>query len=131
MQQLIKLRPHHLICLNLFRGKGYSDKFTINMTTVKSHIDSHDTIHITEGKDDICSHCPNSSDSGLCITESKVNKYDDAIRKILDLKSGKDYSFTELTKMINISSILDEVCSDCSWNSFCKQINGCTVHTIE
>ena len=34
MQDMIHLRPHHLLCLQAFRGKGYSESFVKKMTEV-------------------------------------------------------------------------------------------------
>lgn len=34
MEKLIHLRPHHLLCLQAFRGKGYSEDFVKKMTEV-------------------------------------------------------------------------------------------------
>ena len=38
-----ELRFHHLLCLPLFQGKGYSDGFSVNMQSVKDRLESEDT----------------------------------------------------------------------------------------
>ncbi len=49
-----KLRGHHLICLNFFRGEGYSDDFIKNIYSVVGK----EKVEIVEGADDVCSRCP-------------------------------------------------------------------------
>jgi hypothetical protein len=31
-KEIIKLRPHHLLCTQGYSGKGYDEKFVLNMT---------------------------------------------------------------------------------------------------
>ena len=38
-----ELRFHHLLCLPLFQGKGYSDGFSVNMQSMKDRLESEDT----------------------------------------------------------------------------------------
>ena len=61
----IRLRPHHLLCLQTFVGHGYSPEFTKHMTYVKSLLDAdpHAPITLVNGPDDLCGHCPNCVDN--------------------------------------------------------------------
>lgn len=72
---MIKLRPHHGMCINNFRGKGYDLRFTQHMTSIVENLykDPEQEILIVEStKDDIiCSKCPNN-DNDLCKSERKV-----------------------------------------------------------
>jgi len=49
-----KLRGHHLICLNFFKGEGYSEDFISNIHSVIGE----DNIEIVQGPDDVCAWCP-------------------------------------------------------------------------
>ncbi len=49
-----KLRGHHLICLNFFRGEGYSEDFIRNIYSVIAK----EMIEIVNGPDDVCIMCP-------------------------------------------------------------------------
>ncbi len=49
-----KLRGHHLICLNFFRGEGYSEDFIKNIYEVIEK----ERIEIVAGPDDVCARCP-------------------------------------------------------------------------
>lgn len=50
----IYLRPHHLLCLLTYAGKGYSPAFTANMTVIAGRIAGGEPIEIVAGPDDIC-----------------------------------------------------------------------------
>ncbi len=77
----IRLRGHHLLCLLGYRGMGYSEQFTANMTevynTLRQNPDTY--IKLVEGPDEICSHYPKDK-SGHC-EEDTVNTRDLAILK--------------------------------------------------
>ncbi|MCD1637023.1 DUF1284 domain-containing protein [Martelella mediterranea] len=50
----VRLRPHHLLCMLTYAGKGYSPAFTANMTVVVERIAGGEPIEIVSGPDDIC-----------------------------------------------------------------------------
>lgn len=68
----IRLRPHHLLCLQTFVGHGYSPDFTKHMTYVKSLLtaDPNTAITLVAGPDDLCGHCPNCVDGFLHFTKT-------------------------------------------------------------
>lgn len=53
-----RLRGHHLICLNFFRGEGYSDAFIKNIYSVITK----ENVEVVSGGDDVCSMCPHFID---------------------------------------------------------------------
>jgi hypothetical protein len=65
----IRLRPHHLLCLLTYVGKGYSADFTRNYDAIAGRLSAGETIRIVDGPDDICApllddpatHCRNES----------------------------------------------------------------------
>ena len=50
----IRLRPHHLLCLLTYSGKGYSAAFTANYDVIAGRISQGEDVLIVEGPDDIC-----------------------------------------------------------------------------
>lgn len=67
---MVRLRPHHLLCMLTYAGKGYSPEFIANFDRVTSLVASGtETIQITFAPDDICSplltdpacHCRNQN----------------------------------------------------------------------
>jgi len=76
---MYKLRPHHLLCMRLFKGEGYSEKFTSNMQSCINVLtkDSSQRFVLVGGYDDICLHCPNLNDENQCSqgNENVLHKY--------------------------------------------------------
>ena len=64
----IRLRPHHLLCLLTYIGKGYTPAFTANYDVVVARLNAGDDVLVVDGPDDICApmlneghHCFNAS----------------------------------------------------------------------
>ncbi|GHG92849.1 DUF1284 domain-containing protein [Pseudodonghicola xiamenensis] len=68
----VRRRPHHLLCILTYVGKGYSPAFTVNMSAVAGRLAAGDEAEIVAGPDDICvlilggseSHCRGDSVTG-------------------------------------------------------------------
>lgn len=56
MNEKIKLRGHHLICLH-FLNKGYSPEFSGNAKSIYKRWGKQKA-EIVKGFDDVCAHCP-------------------------------------------------------------------------
>ena len=50
----VRLRPHHLLCVLTYVGKGYSPAFTANLTAIAERLAAGEAIEIVEGPDDVC-----------------------------------------------------------------------------
>ena len=52
---VLHLRPHHLLCLQTFTGRGYSEEFVRHMTLVKRQLtrDPRTLIELVSGVDDL------------------------------------------------------------------------------
>ena len=52
---MIKLRPHHLLCILTYVGKGYSKPFTENFDAICERINQGErNVEIIKGPDDVC-----------------------------------------------------------------------------
>ncbi len=125
MNEKIKIRVHHLMCLRYFRNKGYSDDFCKNMAKIKQLLESQDNIELVDNCDDICSHCPNNV-GGKC-TSDDVVEYD---KKVLDICKNLKIGCTSFQKAYTMvdEEILSEgkrqsICGNCRWNELCKSKN--------
>lgn len=127
MGKIIKLRPHHLMCITFFKGKGYSESFVDNMANIISTLKDDETkILLTKDVDDVCAHCPKNSNS-LCADEPKSKTYD---KKVLSLLGLDDYFLDpqpipysilgHLTeKFILSKGHREKICGDCEWSPIC------------
>ena len=82
-----RLRGHHLICLNFFRGEGYSEDFIKNIYSVIAK----GKIEIVEGPDEVCARCPYLKDN-KCASNEYTNEMilfqDTEALRLLGFKSG-------------------------------------------
>ncbi|MGI3903147.1 MAG: DUF1284 domain-containing protein [Janthinobacterium lividum] len=67
----VKLRPHHLLCVLTYVGKGYSPAFVAQYDRVAARLSAGEALLVVDGPDDICativdtvgSHCRGTSAS--------------------------------------------------------------------
>lgn len=134
---VLHLRPHHLLCLQTFTGRGYSEEFVRHMTLVRDQLirEPLTPVELVSGVDDLCAHCPNNVD-GQCTSDnpalfdSKVSRKlyssglisPDAVSKD---HPGKQPVLTGIPNALKISSsVLEECCPGCEWKELCLSIAG-------
>ena len=117
------IRPHHMLCLQFFEGKGYSDEFVDNMMCVRQRLEQENpTVNIVEETDDICSDCPNCI-GGKCKDEESVKGHDARVYEQVIHEVGKCASWKDITDAIQKNIIkagkVREVCVQCQWSDIC------------
>ncbi len=121
----MKLRPHHVLCIQKFTGHGYDETFTERMTKlVDSLRSSPDTVvTLVPVCDDVCGYCPNNC-GGRCRSHDKVERMDREVMSALDLRFGErvDWrNFAELARSeILLTPGFDRICGRCEWYELCK-----------
>ena len=119
---MIKLRPHHLLCTQGYRGKGYSKEFVENMTKIVRSIKNEKVqVQLIFSEDDICSKCPNLSENNICKSNT-VNMIDNKVIKYFELEE-KVYEYESLIRYIKshiTNEIMDDICGNCEWYSISK-----------
>ena len=120
----IRLRGHHLLCLQGFQGYGYSEEFVLNMTRINELRKSNDcTITLTNTPDDICSSCPNLKNN-LCENEKQneiIAKMDDEVLSQIEYKNEYNSPdlFNEISLKFNTLKSLENICNNCKWVEKC------------
>jgi uncharacterized protein len=126
------LRGHHLLCVQGFRGMGYSDDFVANMKEIVTEIRNQELdfpITIVAGFDNACMECPNRGDR-VCEANEGSQKHvlsmDMKVINHLGLIIGKNYQKSTLLKEIATKiepDDLDYLCKGCSWLQYgvCKE----------
>jgi len=72
----IKIRAHHLLCLQGFQGKGYDEDYIKNMASLVSLIQQDSKsilLELTDKTDDFCASCPHSLGE-LCNKDRTADK---------------------------------------------------------
>ena len=129
MDEIIRLRPHHLLCTQGYSGKGYSDAFVANMdrVTEKLRSDRNVQVEIVFSTDSLCAACPSKVCEGICQSDNKVLGFDEGVIHALALEEGV-YSYQELIARLDEyltggedDERLKEICGNCEWyaNSAC------------
>jgi len=129
MNAPIKIRAHHLLCLQGFQGKGYDKEYIKNMTRLVSIIqqDSQSILlELTDNTDDFCAACPHSFGEFCAKDETaddRMKARDHAVFKKLAIKNHEINTaayFIELAnkKFITQSDAKDS-CVDCEWKKDC------------
>lgn len=131
MQTHIKLRPHHLLCLLTYIGKGYSTAFTANYDAAVKKLKENNTIEIVAGPDDICqpmladkyAHCKQSSIAMRDqLTIQSLN--DLWCQNVIELGNNFVLDKTKLDTMRQAfkSNQIRKACLGCQWSLLCTQI---------
>ena len=119
---MVRLRPHHGMCLAYFRGAGYSSDFTKNMWAMKQLLEQDPPVEITAGTDDICAACPNRQ-AGICSDEEKVIQYDTQVLLRCGLEPGQVLPYREFSRLVYSRILLpgrrEEICGSCQWMDLC------------
>lgn len=124
----VKIRAHHLLCMQGYQGYGYSKNFESNLYKIIKLIDSNPDlfIEVIAENDIICSCCPHLVKSECKKDESsnfRIHSMDLKILEVLGLTSGvngKASSFINLTNgKFKTHLQLDGICGDCQWKEKC------------
>ena len=115
-----RLRPHHLLCALGYRGAGYSDAFTANMTALVTdglHADPSRDIQIEAGLDAICAPCPSNLGKG-CVKQDQIAALDARHAARLGLHPGQRMTWAEARALIRARvqpGDLAQLCTGCQW----------------
>jgi hypothetical protein len=120
----IKIRAHHILCMQGFQGLGYSEEFIINMARITEKIQKNPSffIKVITEADSICKHCPHlQKDVCNMGTDSGEGIRDISVLKELDMDSGSLISSAQLTIFTdNLSpKIVKTICGKCRWQKDC------------
>ena len=114
-EDIIRLRPHHALCLRHFVGKGYDEAFVENMTAIHRRLNSgqRQMVQIILHRDSLCQACPHDVDYA-CETEEKV-------------RSGQWLSWQELCDLIDRHMMahgqMPACCQVCEWFDTCDGLH--------
>lgn len=113
---MIKIRPHHLLCMRAFIGKGYSESFTKNMNTIILSIKTEKKLQIVFHSDDICAECPHLEENMACRSENATMLLDNKVIGKFEIQE-RVYSTGEISKLMEKMTKEDftHICSECSW----------------
>lgn len=125
----VRLRGHHFVCLQFFRGEGYSDEFVENLTHVVDRVTCEPAL-IVGGVDNVCAACPELGPDSRCASESaggeaEVLRIDELALQVLDASVGERLSLAEARERLEadatgVGSWRANACDGCSWERVCE-----------
>lgn len=118
----LRLRPHHLLCALGYRGAGYSDAFTANMTALVTHglhAPGGETtrIDLVAGLDAICAPCPSNLGEG-CEKQTQIDALDTRHALALGVAPGDSLTWGQARATIRARVApgdLAQLCAGCQW----------------
>lgn len=125
---MLTLRAHHLLCIQGYRGYGYNQRFTENMTNIIDQLKKNTfiKIRIVAKTDEICLCCPNNISKKLCRHEFKVKSLDKKVVDLLEIDINKIYTYKFILNIIyekiNYKNF-ENICGTCQWfkYGYCKE----------
>jgi uncharacterized protein len=129
---MIRLRAHTLLCLQGFRGMGYSREFVQNLSEIHQTLsrDQDTQVEVLDSPDAVCGACPHRQVSGCSLngaqSEDDMHAQDHAVMALLGVQPGNRLSWREVLQRIQASvtgDSLPDICGRCRWLplGYCKE----------
>jgi hypothetical protein len=127
MSDTMKIRAHHLLCMQGFQGYGYNEDFSENMSKVIKNLKSspEQKIKIVTECDVICLYCPHNKKEKCknILSNWIIKRMDRKVLKKLGLEVGTNISAFSIFSLVNerfkTYSDIQDICGDCKWNEKC------------
>ncbi len=116
---MIKLRPHHLLCVHKWRGFGYDENFSTNFQEISDRLGSGEQVQIVRGRDDICEKCPRAEGDPDCRAADAI---DARVSDRLGLDVGSSRPPADIlpaASALTVSADLTQICRSCPWLGLC------------
>jgi hypothetical protein len=128
---MIRLRPHHLLCILTYVGNGYTAPFVENFDAVTRRIASgQETVEIIAGPDDLCA--PLACDADEHCSRASVSERDrlaaESISHLLGLEIQPGLQISLDAGRLNTlrtafaGGTIRRACQECQWKPLCDGI---------
>jgi hypothetical protein len=121
---MIRLRGHTLLCLQGFRGEGYSPEFVANLAAIHRALaaDPDQWVDVFDRPDGVCQACPNLSAQGCRLngdrSEADMQAQDRAVLSRVGCRAGERYQWRDILDRIRqrvSGDDLPAICGTCRW----------------
>jgi uncharacterized protein len=119
-----RIRGHTLLCLQGFRGEGYSAGFIENMAALHRDLNENPDrwVEVVEAPDTFCAACPHLATVGCSLngarSEEGMQAQDRHVLELLGLQPGTRVRWREVLERVRASvkgSDLPGICGSCRW----------------
>ena len=123
----LKIRAHHLCCIQGFQGYGYSPAFVANMRAVIADIKASPSrpLELVSECDAICASCPSKREctAQVSVNSRSIRNMDLVVMEKLKIKEGTIMEADKACRLINSqlanASDIEDVCGACKWRQKC------------
>jgi hypothetical protein len=126
----IRLRPHHLLCMLTYIGKGYTPAFTSNYDRIAARIGAGEDLAIVAGPDDICAPLLESAEPH-CFNDSVTVRDARAAADVEALLGCKitpgtalmlDAAMLARLRLAFAGGFIRSACAGCEWSGLCDDV---------
>ncbi|MDF1542886.1 MAG: DUF1284 domain-containing protein [Anaerosomatales bacterium] len=123
----LRIRGHHLICLQYFHGQGYSPEFAHHLFTIVDRFTRGEKGVAVVGPDDVCIACPSYA-LEQCAQEPEsehaIRVLDALALEMLELDEGQEFEWGVAT--LSVQRIIERwralACEGCGWEEQCRAL---------
>jgi hypothetical protein len=126
----LRLRGHHFICLQFFRGEGESPEYVANLESVVERLATEPAEAVAIA-DDICAACPDLGTDGRCGSaraggEDEIARIDALAFELLEMAPGDRITLAEARNQlgdyaIGVGRWRAQACDGCAWEVVCER----------
>ncbi len=129
---MIRLRPHHLLCMLTYVGKGYTKAFTANFDRLLPVILAGNPLQIVLTPDDICQPLLNEPDEVCHCFNASVCQRDKLAQQDMsmlgfNIEDGQIFSLTpqhiQLLRQAFAAGTIRRACHGCQWYELCTSVS--------
>ena len=129
---LLTIRGHTLLCLQGFRGEGYSPSFVENLSAIHRRLSASpdQTVQVVEKPDQVCAACPHLAPEGCGLkgpgSEAEMRRQDREVMARLEISNDEILPWGDILRKIGgrvKGEELADICGSCPWLplGYCKE----------
>jgi hypothetical protein len=124
LSHFLTVRAHTLLCLQGFRGEGYSPAFVENMGAIHDRLstDPQTLVRVVARPDEVCNACPHLHPDGCHLKgpgfEKAMRRQDQEVMLRLEISEGEVLPWGEILQRIAArieGGSLNTICGNCPW----------------
>ena len=125
-QPIIRLRPHHALCLRHCAGQDNENTFNENRKALYARLNGgeREMVQIILHRDLLCAACPHQVNAA-CEQEVRMQQMDREIAAACSLRSGQWLAWHDLCAMLDAQNFGNEkcreLCAACPCCALCAQ----------
>ncbi|RLQ89072.1 DUF1284 domain-containing protein [Notoacmeibacter ruber] len=128
----ISLRPHHLLCMLTYIGRGYSPAFVASYDSVIARLSAGEAVLIVDGPDAICAPLLENGEPH-CFRQSVIDRDRRAAKDLspllgVEITAGTTIALDHQTlgemRAAFAAGTIRSACAGCQWADLCDAVSG-------